>query len=92
MNARAGQPPPAQHWYHTAMAILFAAFCLEIGLFLVVFPWSNLWHRNWLSQLAPHWYEMWISPWFRGAVSGLGLVDVYIALLEVVRLSRISLR
>ena len=81
-----------RRWYHTLGALLFATLSLEIGIFLVVFPWSSLWDRNWLSSFAPHWYEWWINPYFRGAMSGLGLVDIYIALVEVVRVFRFSVK
>jgi hypothetical protein len=31
---------------------------------------------------------MWVSPYFRGAISGLGVVNIYISLLEVVSMRR----
>ena len=82
----------SHRWYHTVGALLFAAFSLEIGIFLMVFPWSSLWYRNWLSSLGPEWYGVWVSPYFRGAVSGLGIADIYIALHEVTRLFRFSIK
>jgi hypothetical protein len=81
-----------RQWYHTLGALLFATLSLELGIFLVVFPWSELWHRNWIASLAPQWRVIWDSPYFRGAMSGLGLVDIYIALLEVVRIFRFSVK
>jgi len=79
---------PAYRWYHKVRALLFIVFCLELGLFLVVFPWSDLWDRNFFSTLAPQWRFYWDNAYLRGAVSGLGLVNVYISLIEIFRLRR----
>lgn len=86
--------PEAQHyrWYHVALALIFIVFCLELGLFLVVFPWSDFWERSFFSQLAPELRIYWDNAFLRGAISGLGLVNVYISLLEIFRLRRFARR
>ncbi len=63
--------------------ILFAAVSFELGLFLIIFPWMAIWPRNYFASLAPEWERFWMSPYFRGAVSGVGLLNVLIALSEV---------
>jgi hypothetical protein len=72
--------------------VLFAIFAFEIGAFLVVFPWMDSWTLNHLPSLLPsHEIELqslWDDPYFRGALSCLGLLNVYIALLEAIRLIR----
>ncbi len=75
-------------WYHKAAALIFIVFCLELGLFLVIFPWSEFWDRSFFATLAPEWHVYWINAYVRGAVSGLGVVNVYIALVEIFRLRR----
>ncbi len=66
--------------------ILFIVFCLEMGLVLVLFPWSSLWDRNYFFSLAPQWTVVFSSSYVRGAVSGVGLINVWIALSEAWRL------
>jgi len=82
--------PPRYHWYHKVSALIFIVFCLELGMFLLVFPWSELWDRNILLSLVPEWHRYWDSAYLRGAISGLGVVNLYIALVEIFRLRRFA--
>ena len=79
---------PPRNWQSRLLGICFAIFTFEIGLFLVVFPWLDNWSLNYFQELVPSIQEVWDDPYFRGAVTGLGLVNIYIALLQVVRLLR----
>jgi hypothetical protein len=54
-----------------------------MGLVLVASPWTNLWDTNQLLQLHPLLRVVVLSPYLRGAVSGLGLVNLLLAALEV---------
>ncbi len=79
---------PEYRWYHKLSAILLVTFCLEIGLFLLIFPWSEYWSTNYFSSVLPQWRDIWSNTYFRGAVSGLGVANLYIALAEIFRLRR----
>ncbi len=46
-------PPPIYHWYHKMSAVVFITFCLEMGLFLLIFPWTESWDGNYFSGLRP---------------------------------------
>ena len=81
---------PRYHWYHKMYAVLFITFCLEVGIFLVVFPWTDYWEANYFSGLVPELREWWENPYVRGAVSGLGAVNVWIAVVEAFRLRRFA--
>lgn len=81
--------PPAR-WYHKAAAMIFIIFCLELGLFLLVFPWSAYWENNLFSSRLPQWHRIWVSSYLRGAISGLGVLNLYISFSEIFRLSRFS--
>lgn len=74
--------------------ILFAIFAFEIGTFLVVFPWMDAWTLNHLPSFFPghevELQDLWDDPYFRGALSCLGLLNVMIALREALRLIRRS--
>jgi hypothetical protein len=70
------------------LAILYIVFCFELGVFLLLLPWVSLWERNffthhylWISAIARNYFV-------RGAVSGLGLVDILLAFNEAWRLRR----
>ncbi len=80
--------PGMPSWYRHVSTIIFIIFCFEMGLFLVVFPWLDPWSQNYFSMIAPGkylpvWRQFWNSAYFRGAVSGFGLVNIWIALQEV---------
>ncbi len=59
------------------------AYFLEVGLLLVFVPWSALWDRNYFAGLAPALGEAIRNPYVRGAVSGLGLINIVAGLAEL---------
>lgn len=80
---------PTRHWRPNRLVrVCFAIFTFEIGLFLVVFPWVDTWDWNYFQDLFPALENIWDEPSFRGALTGLGLVNIYVAVLEVVKLLR----
>lgn len=79
---------PAYRWYHKIWAVVLVTFCLEIGLFLAIFPWTQYWHANYFAALLPGWQRYWDNDYLRGAVSGLGALNLYIALMEILQLGR----
>ena len=89
-RTEAGQS--GHHWYQKLAAVLYAFFCFEIGLLLILLPWLDIWDRNYFSHLAARWPGVWMSPYLRGAVSGLGVVDIAISFIEVFRLRRFARR
>jgi hypothetical protein len=80
--------PARPPWYHKLGILLFILVCFEVGVFLVVFPWMNYWGNNSIASLAPWVRPIWDSAYFRGALSGVGLLNIYISLAEVFRLRR----
>jgi hypothetical protein len=80
-------PRAAEHrWYHKAGAVLFITFCLDIGLFLLIFPWTDYWDN--FAAFARNWRPYCDTMYVRGAISGMGVVNLYISLGEVFRLRR----
>jgi hypothetical protein len=67
----------------TVRRLLFAAYFLEVGLLLIVLPWTSFWDRNYLFELVPAVREVVLSAYVRGAVSGLGLLNVALGLADV---------
>ena len=65
------------------LAIAFILFCFEIGLFLVFVPWSVLWENNVLLSYSFNLRIFLLNNFVRGAVSGLGVVDLALGLSEL---------
>lgn len=64
--------------------LLLVAFFFEIGFVLIVIPWSAFWDRNYFAQVAPPLETLMTNNFFRGAVSGLGVINVLAGLVELV--------
>ena len=86
------QAPPSipYRWYHKLSALLFIIFCLEIGVVLLVMPWSEYWDNNFFATWTPSARDLWESSYVRGAVSGLGIVNIFISFTELFRMRRFS--
>ena len=82
----AGRPAPRKR--HRLLRICFAVFTFEIGLFLMIFPWRDSWTFNYFQGSSEFLEYIWDDPYFRGAISGLGLVNVYLAVAEFLRAFR----
>lgn len=83
-------PRPLYRWYHKFSALLFIIFCMEVGVFLVVFPWTGFWDSNFFAALVPEWHGYWTNAYVRGAVSGVGVLNLYISFVEIFRLRRFA--
>jgi hypothetical protein len=56
--------------------LVYIAFFLEVGLLLVVLPWSGFWERNYFAAAWPPLQSLLTNNFVRGAVTGLGLVNL----------------
>jgi hypothetical protein len=66
--------------------LLLVAFFFEVGVVLIVIPWSVFWERNYFAQMAPAIGALTANYYFRGAVSGLGLINVVAGIADLVSL------
>ena len=72
--------------------IFFILICFEIGILLVILPWvpSPSWNENYLLVLAAdkmHWPWLALamkSGYARGAVTGLGLLNILLGVWEII--------
>jgi hypothetical protein len=65
------------------MRLLLTAFFFEAGLVLVVVPWSTYWETNYFVHALPMIEPFLSSDYVRGAVSGLGVVNLLAGLVEI---------
>ena len=56
---------------------------LETGLLLILIPWSAFWERNYFFEWSQMLSGLMTNNYTRGAISGLGLVNVWAALAEL---------
>jgi len=56
--------------------VLFVLYCLEAGLFLVLAPWNGGWDRLAFQMPFEALRDLLLTPGFRGAVTGFGLVHL----------------
>jgi hypothetical protein len=52
------------------------AYFLEVGLLLMVLPWSTYWEHNYFAEAWPALVPVITNHFVRGGVMGLGLVNV----------------
>jgi len=82
-------PKRTRTWQSRLLSICFIIFTFEIGAFLAIIPWmEESWALNTFQEWIPALQAIWIDPYFRGAITGLGLVNIYIACSELFRLFR----
>jgi hypothetical protein len=69
---------------HLFTRLLFVVYFLEVGLLLVILPWFSFWDRNYFADAIPLLGAVSRNDFVRGAVSGLGVVNVGAAISELV--------
>ena len=62
---------------------MYIAFFLEVGLLLVVLPWSSFWERNYFAETWPVLQSIVNNNFFRGGVTGLGVVNLCAGLADL---------
>jgi hypothetical protein len=71
-----------------AMVLFYIVFCLELGVLLFFLPWTAFWSRNYFVHHFP-WIASATRNYFvRGAISGLGVADLCLAIHELWRFRR----
>ncbi len=71
-------------WLHRFWLVIFVVFCVELGLLLIVLPWTQFWTNNSLLAGLPAIRRLLGHNFVRGLASGLGLVDIWIGIAEAV--------
>jgi hypothetical protein len=54
--------------------------CFEMGALLLYLPWSNFWEQNYFLIHFPSLMTFILHPSVRGLISGLGVLDIFVAL------------
>ena len=56
--------------------LIYVAYFLEVGLLLLLVPWTAFWERNYLAVSLPLFEGVLRNNFVRGAVSGIGVVNL----------------
>jgi hypothetical protein len=66
--------------------LLFIALYIEVGVVLIIIPWSAFWDRNHFATLVPLLQGVITNNFVRGAVSGLGVINLVVGIAELMSL------
>lgn len=69
-------------WLQRISLLTFVLFCMVVGMTLVVLPWTSQWTDNTLLARWPALRAFLQQGFVRGAVSGLGLLDLWFGVWE----------
>jgi hypothetical protein len=69
-------------WLRRISLVTFVMFCVWIGMLLVALPWTRIWTENSLLTGSPALRVFTQSAALRGAVSGLGFLDIWLGIWE----------
>jgi hypothetical protein len=71
-----------------SLALFYALYCVEAGLFFTVVPWTRIWTMNSLLHGMPAVALLADNPFMRGFVSGVGVLHLIVGVRELFRLLR----
>jgi hypothetical protein len=81
-NAASGATPL---WLMRIWVVIRVAFFIELGMVLVVLPWTRGWTENHLLLAYPGLRFFLQKNFVRGLISGLGFIDIGFGIWEAVR-------
>ena len=64
--------------------LVHTTYWLVVGGFLTLLPWQSFWENNYFVYRYPGLRLLMINPLMKGAVCGLGIVNLLIGLQEIV--------
>lgn len=68
--------------------LLYVFYLFEVGIFLIFYPWMDLWNNNSLLTHFPVLRTFLLDNFVRGAVTGLGFANLFLGILEIAQFQR----
>ena len=62
------------------ISALVVVVCCIMGAILFYLPWTGLWEQNYFLSHFPALMRILLHPSVRGAISGLGILDIFLAI------------
>jgi hypothetical protein len=83
-TATVEEPPRVTVWMHRISLVIYVIFCVEVGMLLAALPWMRIWTENSLVFGYPTLKAVLQHGFVRGAVTGIGLLDIFLGIWEAV--------
>jgi hypothetical protein len=61
------------------LQLLLSLDLFLLGVLLILLPWLGFWEHNFFLQKYPELIPFVLNPSVRGIVTGLGVLDIYLA-------------
>ncbi len=61
------------------LRVLVVLILFELGMLLIFLPWSSQWDHNYFLSRYPELIRFLLHPSTRGLISGLGVLDIVVA-------------
>jgi hypothetical protein len=81
-DAGKSAPSRPEIWLNRIFVAVFVLVCVQIGIMLVILPWTPVWTQNHFLLRNLSLREFALHDFVRGLISGLGLVNVWLGLWE----------
>jgi len=78
-------PAPAPVWLQRLSLVVLVIFCFYVGGLLMLLPWwPRYWEQNGWLMSHPALDAVLQRGWVRGVISGIGMLDMWIGVSEMV--------
>jgi hypothetical protein len=71
-------------------ALVYLFYLFEVGIFLLLVPWSPFWENNYFVTRLPLLRAFCLNPYSRGAVSGIGVLHLLVGALDSLSFIRLE--
>ena len=72
------------------LRVIYILFSIEVGIFFLWLPWLSFWDANYLTYRYPQILPLVTNSYLKGAVLGLGIVNIMIGIHEIVHFKKHS--
>lgn len=72
------------------LRVIYILFSIEVGIFFLWLPWLSFWDTNYLTYRYPQILPLVTNSYFKGAVLGLGIVNIMVGIHEIVHFRKHS--
>lgn len=79
-------------WLRRFELFLLVMVALNVGLLLIALPWMHVWNENYFFSYYAQLGRIADSGAVRGMVSGLGLLNIWIAISEAIHFRDLEMR
>lgn len=63
---------------------IYVLFCITLGLTIIRLPWSEAWFETGFLNRWPELQHLLHLGFVRGAISGLGVIDIWVGVREAI--------